>query len=212
MGIELSKYETHYKAWVDFAGEMVIAKVSNGKETVLDSKPITIPDKSKPALVKFANVDHQLIFQFGKEKLTYELERGPDGAGERKTDTEPQVKIFGAGKLILSHVAIFRDIHYTASKSANSRNAARAMEGKPFTLGKNEFFVLGDNSPNSLDSRWWSILGVGNNRREYRAGVVPRDYLVGKALFVYWPSGFKPFAKFPFSIIPYVDQRFIYGG
>jgi hypothetical protein len=48
---------------------------------------------------------------------------------------------------------------------------------------------------------------------DYRMGVVPRDYLVGKALFVYWPSGFKPFAEFPFGIVPNVGRmRFIYGG
>jgi len=54
---------------------------------------------------------------------------------------------------------------------------------------------------------------VGNNGRLYREGVVPREYLVGKALFVYWPSGFRPFAKSRFAVIPNVGRmRFIYGG
>jgi signal peptidase I len=213
VGIELSKYETHYKAWVDFSGEMIVTKVSNGKETVLDSKSITIPAINKATLVKFANVDHRLFFQFGKAKLTCELERGADGAGKIKTNIEPQVKIFGAGELAVSHVAIFRDIHYTTLQSVNSGESAKAMEGKPFKLGKDEFFVLGDNSPNSLDSRWWARPGIGNKGREYAVGTVPRDYLVGKALFVYWPSGFKPFAKFPLAIIPnFGGMRFIYGG
>ena len=63
--------------------------------------------------------------------------------------------------------------------------------GNPITLANDEFFVLGDNSPNSEDSRWWNKPGIGNNGRNYRPGIVPRDYLVGKALFVYWPSGFE---------------------
>jgi len=213
IGIEMSKYETHYKAWVDFTGDMVIAAV-NGEETVeLERKTIELPAMNKPIRIKFTNVDHQLVFQFGNEKLLHNLGDRPDGAGQRKTDIEPKVKIFGSGKVTLSHIAIFRDIHYTASKSVNSNEPARATESNPFTLGKDEFFVLGDNSPNSLDGRWWNRPGVGNNGQKYRVGIVPRDYLVGKALFVYWPSGFKPFAKFPFSIIPNVGQmRFIYGG
>jgi hypothetical protein len=113
---------------------------------------------------------------------------------------------------MLSNVAIFRDIHYTATKFANSREIGRAIEGNPFTLGEDEFFVLGDNSPNSEDGRWWNAPGIGNNGLTYREGIVPRDYLVGKALFVYWPSGFRPYHGFPFGIIPNIGQRFIYGG
>ena len=146
---------------------------------------------NKPTLVEFANVDHQLIFRFGSDKLTYDLGRSAEDAGERKRDVQPQVKIFGSGTVTVSHIAIFRDIHYTAKRSAGSPEEGRAIEGNPFTLGKDEFFVLGDNSPNSEDGRWWAKAGIGNNGRSYREGIVPRDYLVGKALFVYWPGGFR---------------------
>ena len=210
IGIEMSKYNNRYKAWVDFTGELVIGKVSKGEESILDSKLIELPVTNEPTLVKFANVDHQLIFQFGTEELTYDFGRDPEAAGRRTTAIQPQVKIFGSGKLTLSHIAILRDIHYT---TADGLRPARAEEGNPFTLGKDEFFVLGDNSPGSMDGRWWSQPGKGNNDRSYRQGIVPREYLIGKALFVVWPSGFKPFAKFPFSIIPDVSQmRLIYGG
>lgn len=43
------------------------------------------------------------------------------------------------------------------------------------TLGEKEYLALGDNSPNSWDSRGW--------------GSVPEKSLVGPALFVYWPFG-----------------------
>jgi signal peptidase I len=191
VGISLSKYQTIYKAWIDFAGEMVIAKVSEDKETILDSKIIDPSAMNEPALVEFANVDHQLIFQFGGDKLTYDLGRSAEDAGERKREAQPQVKIFGSGTLTLSHIAIFRDIHYTAKRSADSPEEGRAIEGNPLTLGKDEFFVLGDNSPNSEDGRWWARAGIGNKGLSYREGIVPRDYLVGKALFVYWPGGFE---------------------
>jgi len=200
IGISISKYQTIYSARVDFKsdaelggfiGNMTIAKVLDDKETTLDSKLIRLPAVSEPALVKFATVDHQLIFQYGSQRLTYDLGPGPEDAGERRTDIPPQVKIFGSGELTLSHLAVFRDIYYTAKKSAHSTETGRATEGKPFTLGEDEFFVLGDNSPNSEDGRWWNRQGKGNNGLSYSQGIVPRDYLVGKALFVYWPGGFE---------------------
>lgn len=43
------------------------------------------------------------------------------------------------------------------------------------TLGEKEYLALGDNSPNSWDSRGW--------------GTVKEKNLVGPALFVYWPFG-----------------------
>jgi signal peptidase I len=214
IGAALSKYQTTYKAWVDFTGKMVITKNDeNGKITELARKSIEPPTINKSALIKFANVDHQLFFQFGSEKLTYDMGRGLEDAGRIRADIPPQVEILGSGKLTLSQVAIFRDIHYTERKYANGPKEGRAID-KPFILGEDEFFVLGDNSPNSEDCRWWTREGLANKGLPpYRVGIVPRDYLVGKALFVYWPSGFRPFAKFPIGIIPNVGRiRFIYGG
>jgi len=213
IGIALSKYETTYKAWIDFTGEMVITKIDQDGKTsdLARSGPVPVTES---AMVKFANVDHQLIFQYGSKKLTYDLGRNLEDAGPITEDIEPRVEIFGSGKLTLSHIAIFRDIHYTEAKFYNRGNGGRATKDNPFILEKDQFFVLGDNSPNSEDGRWWDKEGVANKGLpSYREGTVPRDYLVGKALFVYWPSGFKPFSGFPFGIIPNIGMlRFIYGG
>ena len=51
-------------------------------------------------------------------------------------------------------------------------------------LGPDEYLMLGDNSPSSLDSRLWS-----NERGAPRRHAVPRDALVGTAFAVYWPHG-----------------------
>jgi hypothetical protein len=210
IGASLSKYETNYKAWIDPAGQMTIASVCKNVETVLVTDRADPPAPNKWTLLKFANVDHQLIFEFGKKKITCDLGLEPNAAGPIRSDIEPQVEIFASGKMALSHVAVLRDIHYT---SGRPNGGARATNGEPFPLEDDEFFVLGDNSPNSQDARLWNSPGKANNGIYYRPGVVPRDYLVGKALFVYWPSGFRPFDKFPIAAVPNVGKmRFIYGG
>jgi hypothetical protein len=214
IGASLSKYRNNYNAWVDLTGEMVITRNDRrGETTELARKSIKLPTINKSIFFQFANVDHQLNFQFGDEKLTYDLGRGLEDAGRIRKDIQPRLKISGSGKLTLSHVAVFRDIHYTTSKYANHPENGRAI-GKPFTLNQGEYFVLGDNSPNSEDCRWWTREGLANKGlNPYRVGVVPRDYLVGKALFVYWPSGFRPVPRFPIGIIPNIGRmRFIYGG
>jgi signal peptidase I len=49
------------------------------------------------------------------------------------------------------------------------------------------FLAMGDNSPRSLDSRLWT--GPRGADIDYLVGSVPREYLVGKAFWIYWPHG-----------------------
>jgi signal peptidase I len=42
----------------------------------------------------------------------------------------------------------------------------------PYNVPKGQYFAMGDNRDNSQDSRYW--------------GYVPRDYILGKALVIYW--------------------------
>ena len=68
-------------------------------------------------------------------------------------------------------------------------------------LRQDEFFMLGDNSAQSKDSRLWNEVGPHLRARwdRYQLGTVPRDQLIGRAFFVYWPSGLRtrivPFLK-----------------
>ncbi len=210
-GAQLSKYGQSWSGWVE-GDKMLLAKIIENKVEKLVEKPLRrqIDDNS---VIVFANVDHRLTFSCNDDTISYDLGGGPDDMGDRLTDKAPLVGILAAGRVSISHLAIFRDIHYTVQHFYGNEGSARAGEGNAFTLENDEYFVLGDNSPNSHDGRWWARPGTGNNGIRYRAGIVPRDYLVGKAVFVYWPSGFRLFQKSRPAIIPNVGQiRFIYGG
>jgi hypothetical protein len=207
IGVELSKYRINYRASVHPDGNVVIEKLIDGKSTEeLARSQMNFSFEKKPILIEFSNLDHLLIFQVGQDKLIYDLGLSADDAGLRDTRIEPSLKIFGSGKLALSHVAIFRDIHYTSSKYGNGPPEGRAAEGDPFTLKEKQFFVLGDNSPSSEDGRWWEQTGIANKGIEsYDAGVVPSEYLVGKALFVYWPSGYE--FPWPYGLRAYLANN-----
>jgi signal peptidase I len=213
IGADLEKYGITYTGIVDQTGRMRIYENNGSRQRELAAKTIEPPLTGQPVLFRFKNVDHKLALEFAGEELTYDLGRTADSLNYRNNSSEPAVRIRGSGELVLSHIALYRDIHYMSRRYLNGRNVARAGQGNPFTLGQDEYFMLGDNSPSSQDSRWWNKQGIGNRGKLYRKGVVPREYLVGKALWVYWPSGYKPWRNFPVGIIPNVgDMKLIYGG
>ena len=149
VGVTLSKYGVDYRAWWDLTGRMVLARMDGDKETVLDSRLTETPKAGQFVLFKFANVDHQLLFEVNGDLLCADLGSSSDAL--HRSDVSPRADIFGSGKLTLAHVGLFRDIYYT-----NTSTEKRATEGHPpFQLEKDEFFVMGDNSPNSWDARCW---------------------------------------------------------
>ena len=90
--------------------------------------------------------------------------------------------------------------------------------GRAITLAKfpddpelNEFFCLGDNSPQSLDGRGWVLAAPTlrlfvNGKFQYQLGTVPRYNMIGRAIFVYWPAGFRVPGLPGLPIIPNIGR------
>jgi signal peptidase I len=71
---------------------------------------------------------------------------------------------------VVRNFRLFRDVHYRQA-------GGNGVRGKGVHLGEGQYFVLGDNSPNSEDSRFWPDRGA-----------VPARNLLGKPFLVHLPS------------------------
>lgn len=124
----------------------------------------------KPAIlqskihIEMSLFDRQLLVAINGQRLFSPLSLRPIPAN---SPFSRQPVRWGATHLTMQidSLKIFRDVYYTPKGSQ-----------KPVTLKKEEYFVLGDNSPVSADSRVWKRPGVH------------RRLFLGKPIFVHLPS------------------------
>ena len=74
-------------------------------------------------------------------------------------------KIFINGKRLETPASIGSNYYYNRGDYGK--------EGESITVPEDSYFMLGDNSANSRDSRYW--------------GFVPKKNIIGKAVCLYWP-------------------------
>ncbi len=162
--IQLSDSEHQFSAILDF-GKKECSLRKDGENEVLVRVPFPPSFSATKAHVEFSLVDKQATLALnGKEVFQpVPFER----MGEPQSVTEP-VR-FGATQIdcTVTNIELSRDVYYVSKPNQQERLAQ---------LGADEFFVLGDNSAVSVDSRLWERPGV------------PRRALIGKPLVVHLPS------------------------
>ncbi|MCB9849514.1 MAG: hypothetical protein H6817_02280 [Phycisphaerales bacterium] len=156
----------------------------------------------KPFEFAMENLDYRVrVLVNGREVLaTTDEQYTPNIAALRKPRVHPPTlpPAIAANDLDveLRHVRVEHDIYYISEDRPQAVPLgyhAWAVENHPMWLRDGEFFMLGDNSAQSKDSRLWNYVGdhLYSRGEAYQLGTVPRDQLIGRAFFVYWPSGLR---------------------
>lgn len=126
----------------------------------------------------------------------------------------------------VNRLRVLRDVYYIAVKAADEIGGALDYDGVfqdnvneiynvatnprtwattgmfdsrrevTFALDQDQFFPMGDNSPQSKDGRLWSNV---THRGLEPPPYVAREMLIGKAVFIYWPHSWN-LPKIPFMI------------
>ena len=61
------------------------------------------------------------------------------------------------------------------------------LSSRTFSIKPDHYMMMGDNSPRSSDSRAWGRIDRSWDTGDRESWEVPRELLIGKAFFVYWP-------------------------
>ncbi|MCG2685125.1 MAG: signal peptidase I [Planctomycetales bacterium] len=167
--------------------------------------------------IRFSNCDNQMLLWVDGRLVSFDSTTAYDEELGNTQPDESDMKPVGVASVgvpvEIGGLQVLRDIYYIAvdggafnqthhdvlyrlDRDGNFR--VREPFGlQPyveFSLETDQFFVLGDNSAYSKDGRLW---GADNN-------FVPRELLIGKALFIYWPHSWDriPCVNVPFPFFP----------
>jgi signal peptidase I len=159
-----------------------------GRELVLRSQVRSAFTPRRPVLVEFGHLDYRVYLKIDDREVfsTTDAEYGPQLERLRASPRGSPIRLRLAAqnlRLTVRGLRVDRDVHYTT----RSGPEYHASTGSPFALKAGEYFVLGDNSPNSHDSREWTEVGR-HLPADYRPGTVRGDQIVGRAAFVYLPG------------------------
>lgn len=142
----------------------------------------------QPIHVEFAHLDFRVYLNVNDHPLltTTDADYSPDlnRLRQRRQHDPLDLRITVQNLHCNFHnLRIDRDVYYTY----RHHRTKRAYAGRIFLLADDEFFVLGDNSPDSHDSREWNRAGP-HLPSDYIHGTVQQDQIVGQAAFVYLPG------------------------
>ncbi len=196
---ELRKGGRQFQCRIDVATGRATLSTSGGDMAQFHPTAITAVRGKGRHEIRFSNCDDELLLWIDGRVVAFDAPTSYKDLENTEPDdgdwTPAGIASAGAD-LRISHLRLFRDIYYTSVESDDPRRpVGREQSYVDFPLKTDQFFMLGDNSINSQDSRLW-----GNDHW------VDRDLLIGKAMFVYWPHSWDevrtPWVNIPFPYFP----------
>jgi signal peptidase I len=195
----------------------LIHRTSSGSITSLEKKLSDVGiSADKPIFAELINADYRVTLRLNGHEVFDPMDYDPNvpwlmdrwqkatrgRSGEAEIEAENQT-------CKIEHLSLWRDVYYTNRRYV-SGELRTATPDNPVKLGPKEYFVMGDNSAISKDARWWDTpIDLPHEGLEMPEGRVPEQFLLGKAVFVYWPAGFRAYDHL--SIIPnFADMRWIH--
>jgi signal peptidase I len=181
---------------IPVGGKGKVELVRNGREVPVALLGNPLDDKAslgRPFRLEASVVDRRVIVAIDDE-LLFEPFDYDDPALIASNDVSPIGIGVRGGIATVSDLKLYRDVYYTSMLAQTPRHPFGIL--KPYRLGEDEYFVLGDNSPVSNDSRFW-----------VSSPVVPGSMFVGKPFLVHLPGQAFPFELFGRSIYWVPDPR-----
>ena len=149
--------------------------------------------QAKGALIEASVMDRRLTVALDGIPLFDPIDFDDPAVGPSSGDSPIAIGTRG-GVLKVEDFKISRDIYYTSARAFPPGHAFGV--DSPYLLGKDDFFVLGDNSAVSHDSRFWA-----------GSPVVPGELFLGKPFLVHLPGQAVPLEVFGRSLYWVPDPR-----
>ncbi|APW63025.1 S26 family signal peptidase [Paludisphaera borealis] len=173
-----------------------LTRNGHGERVLALANPLSEPveaAKERAHAIEASVFDHRLLVAIDGQPLFEPFDYDDPAEGASNDESPVAIGVRG-GKLAVPDLKIYRDVYYTSSLGGLRRRPHGVAE--PYQLGNGEYFVLGDNSPVSNDSRFWA-----------QGPVVPRSMFLGKPFLVHLPGRVVALEVFGRSVYWIPDPR-----
>lgn len=184
----LTDGEQQFRAVFDFSADQILL-LADDDPVPLREAPLDREAFSEPVLLDFSLFDQQALlavngelpfppFLFDRDASRSRSESAwEQGEREGEITVNRPLRIGAAGiDCTVQELRLYRDVYYQPRSDETAESQDDHSKPVRYRPGSDAFFVLGDNSAVSIDSRVWKRPGV------------PREALIGKPFLVHLPS------------------------